>query len=155
MPARSPRRTRLRAAAAPRGIAPARRAPARRRPVRRASVPHDSRAQAAPVAFEQAPELWPRGERDEEVAGGMSEVERHASREHGRECRPRVRIEAEPEPEIHERAEAYAENGAEERERDAAVDRTPGKRTGEPTPGPTDHLPRRPRPLAEEEIRHD
>jgi len=64
-------------------------------------------------------------------------------------------VESEPVPDVHEGAEAHAEDEAEDRERDAAPDHSCRERGGDTACTPGEHLPGRPYTLAEEEVRDE
>src|SRR4029450_2454528 len=122
---------------------------------RRASGPRDLRPQAAAVALEQPSELRAGDQGDDDVADRVSRVEPEAAAELDGPRRPGVRVEAVPLPDVHQAAEGEAEHEAEEREGNAPTDKRRGKCPDDPAASPGEHLPRRPRALPKEEVRHE
>src|SRR5215210_152143 len=68
---------------------------------------------------------------------------------------PRVGPEAVPVPDVHHAAEGEAEDAAERGERPAAANGSSGEGADDAATAPGEHLPRRPDPLAEVEVRDE
>ncbi len=85
----------------------------------------------------------------------MRDVERDAGGQPRQQRRLGVRIEGEPEPDVHQHPEREAEQEHERREREPAAEQRPGEAGEEAAAAPGQHLPRRVRALAEEEVRRD
>ena len=105
------------------------------------------------VALEHAPQLGAGDEREDEVAGRVRDVERHAGAEPRQQRRLGVRVEAVPEPEVHDDAEGEAERDSERGEGEPAAQERPQQPAEQAAAAPGEHLPRRVRALAEEEVR--
>src|SRR5687768_11571608 len=83
----------------------------------------------------------------------MGDCEPDSTAEHDSQRLPRMRPEARPVPEVHERAEGEAENETGGGEGDPTLEEPRQERSREAAAAPAEHLPRSPRPLAEEEVR--
>src|SRR6266511_6079456 len=119
------------------------------------SGPYDLGVQLLAVPLEHAPQLGPGRQRDHEVSYRMGGVEPDPSAPGDRQRLPGVRVVREPVPDVHESAEGKAEHAAGDGKRDATTQQRCRGRAHGSARGPRQHLPGRPRSLAEEEIGED
>src|SRR5262249_44808784 len=115
--------------------------------------PGDLHPGASLVAFEHAPQLRPSREDKEHIPHSMRDVERETAADLKHERGPRVREERIPLPDVHEDAEAEAEDEADARKRPTAPQGLREQAADNSAEAPGEHLPWRPHALAEEKVR--